>query len=99
MIHSKEKDPAEIFAFCEAYAKFAHRVPLVAVPTSYNQVTESELADAGINVVIYANHLIRSAYPAMQKAACTILEHERALECDDDLMSIKEILTLIPGGM
>lgn len=99
MIHSKEKEPDEIFAFCAAYAKFEHRVPLVAVPTSYNHVTESELGAAGINVVIYANQLIRSAYPAMQKTAQTILEHERSLECDCDLMSIKEILTLIPGGM
>ena len=99
MIHSKEKDPAEIFAFCEAYGKLEQRVPLVAVPTSYNQVKESELAAAGINVVIYANHLLRSAYPAMQKTARMILEHERSLECDQHLMSIKEILTLIPGGM
>ncbi|NLZ92648.1 MAG: phosphoenolpyruvate mutase [Firmicutes bacterium] len=98
MIHSKEKDPDEIYAFCGEYAKFPYRVPLVAVPTSYNHVTEQELQAAGVNIVIYANHLIRSAYPAMQKTARTILEHERSLECDADLMPINEILTLIPGG-
>ena len=98
MIHSKEKDPDEIFAFCAEYAKFPYKVPLVAVPTSYNHVTEKELQAAGVNIVIYANHLIRSAYPAMQKTARLILEHERSLECDPHLMPINEILTLIPGG-
>jgi phosphoenolpyruvate mutase len=99
MIHSKEKEPTEVLEFCEAYNKFETRVPLVAVPSSYNKVTEKELAAAGVNIVIYANHLIRSAYPAMQETAATILEHERSFEVDDKCMPIKEILTLIPGGM
>jgi phosphoenolpyruvate phosphomutase len=98
MIHSKEKSSDEIFTFCAEYAKFENRVPLVVVPSSYNHVTETELAAAGANIVIYANHLIRSAYPAMLQTAQSILENERSLECDNELMSIKEILTLIPGG-
>jgi len=98
MIHSKEKDPTEIFEFCDEYKKFGKGVPLVVVPTSYNTVTESELIEKGANIVIYANQLIRSAYPAMIKTAKTILEHERALEADEYCMPIKEILTLIPGG-
>ena len=73
------------------------RVPLVAVPSSYNHVYESQLIDAGVNVVIYANHLLRSAYPAMVDVAKSILSHERSLEADDKCMSIKEILNLIPG--
>ena len=98
MIHSKEKDPTEIFEFCEEFKKFGKDVPLVVVPSSYNTVTEMELIEKGANIVIYANHLIRSAYPAMVKTAQTILEHERALEVDEYCMPIKEILTLIPGG-
>lgn len=67
MIHSKERDPTEIFEFCELYKELDTKVPLVVVPTSYSQVTESELRDRGVNIVIYANHLLRSAFPAMKK--------------------------------
>ena len=98
MIHSKEKKPDEILAFCREYNKFENRVPLVAVPTSYNSIKEDELAAAGVNMVIYANHLIRSAYPAMVKPAESILLNERSLEAEEYTMPIKEILTLIPGG-
>ncbi len=97
MIHSKEKDGREIFEFCELYGKFERKVPLIAVPSSYNHVYESELIKAGVNVVIYANHLLRSAYPAMVDVAKSILRHERSYEADDKCMSIKEILNLIPG--
>lgn len=98
MIHSKEKKPDEIFSFCRRYAGLKNRVPLVAVPTSYCQVTEQELKEAGVNIVIYANQLIRSAYPAMLNTARSILKNERAYECGDKLMPINEILNLIPGG-
>ncbi len=98
MIHSKEKDGCEIREFCAGYAKFADRVPLVAVPTSYNHFTEDELRDMGFQIVIYANHLLRSAYPAMKRTAERILSHSRSLEVDKDCMPIKEILNLIPGS-
>lgn len=97
MIHSKEKDGEEILDFCKHYQKLEKRVPLVAVPSSYNHLYESQLKDAGVNIVIYANHLLRSAYPAMVEVAKSILEHERSLEAGDKCMSIKEILNLIPG--
>lgn len=97
MIHSRKKDPAEIFAFCERYNKLPNRKILVAVPSSYNQVTEDELSAHGINIVIYANQLLRAAYPAMKSVAESILTNHRSLECDSQLMSIKEILNLIPG--
>lgn len=97
MIHSKEKDGKEIFEFCSRYKDFEKRVPLVAVPSSYNHVYEKELIEAGVNVVIYANHLLRSAYPAMMEVAKSILTHERSYEANDKCMSIKEILNLIPG--
>jgi len=96
MIHSRKKDPTEIFEFV---AKFRERntvTPIVVVPTSFNTVTEQEFKDRGVNVVIYANQLTRTGFPAMQDAARTILENHRAKECDDKCMSIKEIITLIP---
>lgn len=95
MIHSKEKSKKEIFEFCKEYKKFKHKVPLVAVPTTYDTVTEQELEKAGVNVVIYANHLLRSAYPAMLKTAESILSHGRANEATEYCMPISEILTLI----
>ena len=97
MIHSRQKTPDEIFEFCKAYQKLPNRRVLVAVPSSYNQVTEDELAAHGVNIVIYANQLLRAAYPAMKQVAESILLHHRSLECDKQLMSIKDILNLIPG--
>ena len=98
MIHSKEKSSKEILDFCEEYKKFENIVPLVAVPTTYNSISEEELIKAGVNVVIYANHLLRSAYPAMVNTAKTILYKERSLETDKYCHPIKDILTLIPGS-
>jgi phosphoenolpyruvate phosphomutase / 2-hydroxyethylphosphonate cytidylyltransferase len=98
MIHSRHKDGAEIRAFCEQYDKLERRVPLVAVPSSYNHLKEEELQAMGFSIVIYANHLLRSAYPAMKQTAEQILAHGRSLEVDKACMSINEILTLIPGG-
>ena len=96
MIHSRESEPDEIFEFCDKFKEFAPDVPLVVVPTSFNQVYEDEFAKKGVNIVIYANHLIRSSYPAMVETANMILENERCKEADDKCLSIKEILTLIP---
>jgi len=98
MIHSKEKTSKDIFMFCELYKEFGSNIPLIVVPTTYSEVTESELVENGVNVVIYANHLLRSAYPAMVKTAEMILENERGFEASKGCMSIKEILELIPGG-
>jgi phosphoenolpyruvate phosphomutase len=96
MIHSKEKTPDEILEFCRRYNEFDVKVPIVVVPSTYSSITETELKKAGVRIVIYANQLLRSAYPAMLKTATTILENERAFEADKDCMAIKEILTLIP---
>ena len=98
MIHSKEKTPDEILAFCIHYSGFTHKVPLVVVPSSYDTIYEDELAAAGVNIVIYANQLIRSAYPAMLDTADRILTNKRAFEARENLMSINDILALIPGG-
>ncbi len=97
MIHSRNKSPDEIFQFCKLYNTLPNRKTLVAVPSSYNQVTEEELQSFGVYIVIYANHLLRSAYPAMMETAQSILTNHRSAECDQRMMSIKEILELIPG--
>lgn len=96
MIHSKEKSPAEILEFCERFNRFKYRVPLVVVPSSYSNVKEERLQEAGVSVVIYANHLLRSAYPAMVKTTKSILENERAEEAEEFCLPIKEIISLIP---
>jgi phosphoenolpyruvate phosphomutase len=99
MIHSRKKDPSEIFEFVEKFREKNASTPIVVVPTSFNTVTEEEFRQRGVNVVIYANQLTRTGFPAMQQAAKTILEHHRAKECDDMCMSIKEIITLIPSDL
>jgi len=97
MIHSKEKDGSEIIEFCKQYNLFENKVPLIVVPSTFSHMTESELKDLGVNIIIYGNHLIRSAYPSMVKTAESILKFGRCKEASDEYcMSIKEILTLIP---
>tara|TARA_B100000945_G_C20420972_1_gene617981 strand:- start:1646 stop:2956 length:1311 start_codon:yes stop_codon:yes gene_type:complete len=97
MIHSKDKNPIKIFKFANYFKKKYPNIPLVVAPTTFNQVYENRFRDTGINIVIYANHLLRAAIPAMQKVAYTILENQRSSEAKDKIMSIKEILNLIPG--
>jgi len=97
MIHSKDKSGADIKDFCMRFRQEFASVPIVLVPTTYNQFTEAELAAWGANVVIYANHMLRASYPAMMKCAEKILECERSLEVNDMCMPIKQILELIPG--
>lgn len=98
MIHSKEKSGEDIFEFIKQLRTFANEIPVIVVPTSYNQFTEDELHEKGANIIIHANHLLRSAYPAMKNTAESILLHSRTKEADQNCMSIKEILNLIPGG-
>ena len=99
MIHSRKKDPAEIFEFIERFRAKDAITPVVLVPTSFNSVTEDEFKRRGANVIIYANQLTRSGFPAMQKTAETILKNHRALEADEACMSIKDIITLIPDDV
>ena len=96
MIHSRKKDPAEIFEFVERFRARDAGTPLVVVPTSFNSVTEEEFKSRGVNIVIYANQLTRSAFPAMEKAAETILRTHRAQEADELCMPFREIIRLIP---
>lgn len=98
MIHSRNKDGAEIKEFLVQFRAEFPDVPVVLVPTSYNHITEDELCEWGANIIIHANHLLRSAYRAMKHTADTILECKRSKEVDDEIISIKEVLSLIPGG-
>lgn len=95
MIHSRKKDPDEIFEFCDKFREKNKKTPIVVVPTSFNSVTEHELSLHGINLVIYANQLTRSAFPAMKQTAEDILRYHRAKEVDSRLLPIKDIITLI----
>lgn len=95
MIHSRKKGPEEIFEFCRRFRSVERDVPLVVVPTTFNTVTEAEFAAAGVNIVIHANHMIRSAFPSMQRCAEMILEHGRSWEAGSICMPIGQILTLI----
>lgn len=97
MIHSKDKSPNEIFKFAKYFKNKFPNIPLVVVPTTFNKVYENEFKNHGIDVVIYANHLLRAAIPAMHKTALTILKNQRSFEVQKDIMSVKEILNLIPG--
>lgn len=96
MIHSRKEDPAEIFEFVGKFREKDGATPLVVVPTSFNAVTEEEFKERGVNIIIYANQLTRTGFPAMQNAAELILKNHRAKECDDVCMPFKEIIRLIP---
>lgn len=95
MIHSRKKSPEEVIRFCQLFREIYPEIPIVVVPTTYNTITEDELGQAGANVIIYANHLIRSAFPIMLKTAEQILYHRRAAEAEAQCMPIKEILHLL----
>lgn len=99
MIHSSKKSPAEIIKFCREYRKLEQKVPLIVSPSSFNEIYEQDLEKVGVNIVIYANHLIRSVYPSMIETAKSILLHGRSWECCEKLMSIKEIINLIPSSV
>ncbi len=96
MIHSRKTDPSEIFEFVEKYREKNKSTPIMVVPTSFDTVTEEEFKSRGVNIIIYANQLIRAGFPAMQNAAKTILKNHRAKECDDICMPFKDIIRLIP---
>ena len=98
MIHSKQKDGSEIKEFLAKFREMYTDIPVILVPTTYNHLTEEELHEMGSNIIIHANHLLRSAYPAMVKVATKILETGRSKDVDDLCLPIKEVLSLIPGG-
>ena len=98
MIHSIEGTESEIVAFCDEYKKFEQRVPLVAVPTTYDRAHDDDLAAHGVNVIVYANQLLRSAYPAMLRTAESILRNGRAFESKEDLLPVDDFISLIPGA-
>ncbi len=99
MIHSREQEPDEIFAFIERFRKQDAATPLIVVPTAFHAVTEEEFKRRGVNIVIYANHLMRSQVPAMRRTAETVLKNHRALEADETLLPFQEIIRMIPADL
>jgi len=97
MIHSRKKSPDEILEFCKKYSAMPNSLPIMVVPSSYKEITEDELIEAGVRIVVYANHMLRAAYPGMVNVAQSILSNERAQEASEHCMPIKDILELIPG--
>jgi phosphoenolpyruvate phosphomutase len=97
LLSSNEKNGDNVKAFCLKFKEENKDIPLILIPSSYNQYTEKELSEWGANIIIYANYLVRASYPAMKKCAETILNSERSLEVNQMCMPIKEILNLIPG--
>ena len=97
MIHSKSKNVDEIVSFCKYFKDFKKKVPLVVVPSTYNRVVEKELIDIGVDIVIYANHLLRSSYPAMVDTTKSILKNKSSYEASKNCLPIKEVLDLIPN--
>lgn len=98
MIHSKSREGEDICTVASAIRQKNSSIPLVAVPTAYHQLTATALKEAGFNIIIYANHLLRSAYPAMMKTAQSILQHDRSMEAESSLISVKELIQLIPAN-
>ena len=95
LIHSKEKNPTEIFSFSKAFRKIKPSIPLIAVPSTYSSVKEKELIKNGFQIVIYANHMLRAAYPAMENAAISILKNQRSYELENKISSVKKVINLI----
>ena len=95
LIHSKENSPKEIFTFSKIFRKSKNYKPLVAVPSTYSKTTEKMLVDNGFKIVIYANQMLRAAYPAMQNAAVSILKNQRSFELEKKISSVKEVINLI----
>jgi phosphoenolpyruvate phosphomutase / 2-hydroxyethylphosphonate cytidylyltransferase len=98
MIHSRKKDGQEVLEFCRRFRATGHTAPLVVVPTSYNQILDKDLAAAGANIIIYANHMLRSAYPAMVRCAENILKDGCTKNVDKDLMPASDLIKLFPAG-
>ena len=95
LIHSKEKTPKEIFSFSKIFRKTKYYKPLVSVPSTYSKTNETMLIKNGFKIVIYANHMLRAAYPAMQNAAESILKHQRSFELENKISSVKKVINLI----
>ena len=95
LIHSKEKKPDQIIQFSKKFIKSKYRKPIVAVPSTYSSTYEKTLQESGVNVIIYANHLLRASYPSMMKVAESILKFERSKEAEKNIIPIKEIISLI----
>ncbi|MBO82775.1 MAG: phosphoenolpyruvate mutase [Actinobacteria bacterium] len=99
MIHSKLKSPEEILDFIPRYEelckKIGRRPCLVAVPTTYNSINDRDLIKNGVDIIIHANHLIRSSYRSMLETAELIFNSGRSFEADKNISSVKDIFSAV----
>ena len=98
LIHSKSATPDEVLTFSREFSSYSPSTPIIVVPSTYNSVTEDQLREAGVKIVIYANHMLRAAYPNMSRVARQILVNGRSFESEGLLESINSIITLVPGN-
>ena len=98
MIHSALRTPEEVFSFAEIYKKNVSNLPLVVVPSTFSHVNVNEFEQRGFNVVIYANQILRSSVPAMINTAKLILENGESASSDNSMISISDLLQLIPAS-
>lgn len=99
LIHSAKTEPTEVLEFCKRYSALRLKAPLVVIPSTYSEIYEKDLIQSGVKMVIYANHLLRSAFPAMKKTIESILTHGRCHEASQECLPIKEIIRLIPAEL
>lgn len=91
LIHSSKKNASEVLAFKD---EWGDRAPVVIVPTKYYTTPTEVFRDAGFRVVIWANHLMRSALAAMQDAARRIHDEESLVEIEPRIAPIAEVFRL-----
>ena len=95
VIHSKEKTADEVIQFAKKFKKSKYFKPLISIPSTYSGIREKDLIRNGFKLVIYANHLLRSSYPAMITTAKEILINQRSKESEKKISTITEIINLI----
>jgi phosphoenolpyruvate phosphomutase len=92
LVHSKEKTPDQIIEFS---SRWSGKVPLVAVPTTYDTITAQELAKLGYRIVIFANHGLRASIRAMEQTYAKLIAAGRASAVKQDIVSLQHVFELV----
>lgn len=95
LVHSKQNTPKEVFEFISLWKKLGHSTPLVVVPTTYPDITASELDNAGVKAVIYANQALRASIEAMEKVLSAISKQGTTRPVESELTTVKHVFKLI----
>jgi len=91
LMHSKRSNPDEILAFMKAWG---NTCPVVIVPTMYYKTPTAVFADAGVSLIIWANHLMRASMAAMQRTAATIHAEQSLVSVEPEIVSVKEVFRI-----